>query len=326
MTVPNSDGPSVEEDRVVDCLRRDGRASYSSIAEELGLTRNRVSEIAKSVVDRGQLRFTASANPRMFGFRVEGHLHVVLRGDASSLYEEMIASSLTTYVSTTTGDAGLCIQVRCRVDTELVELLAGIREHPEVLSIRVHHYQAIAHNVYAPTLQAEDEYALDETDIQLVETLERDGRAPVRVLAEALGLPESSVRHRMTRLIEGEIIRVVAVPRREFGRAHTLALGLGIRHSGGSSMGLDALRRLGVEFMASTTGDFGIIATAVFSTVREANDFVEVLRREPWVTSLSTWLHLQILKEDYSVAAYRHARQRIDTLEHRSDDVVTDTA
>ncbi|MDJ0348328.1 Lrp/AsnC family transcriptional regulator [Cryobacterium sp. PH29-G1] len=307
--MPNSYGPSIEEDRVIDCLRRDGRASYSSIAEELGLTRNRVSEIVKSVVDRGQLRFTASANPRMFGFRVEGHLHVSFRGDPTLLYEEMIGSSLTTYVSTTTGDAGLCVQVRCRVDTELVELLAAIREHPEVLSIQVHHYQAISHNVYAPTLQAEEEYALDETDMRLVETLERDGRAPVRVLAAALGLPESSVRHRMTRLMDGEIIRVVAVPRREFGRAHTLALGLGIRHTGGSSIGLNALSRLGVEFMTATTGDFGIIATAVFSTLREANDFVEVLRREPWVTSLSTWLHMQILKEDYSIAAYRHSRE-----------------
>lgn len=308
--MPGSLGFSIEEDRVIDYLRRDGRASYSSIAEALELTRNRVSEIVKSVVDSGQLRFTASVNPRMFGFQVEGHLHIVLRGDASALYEEMVGSSLTTYVSTTTGDAGLCVQVRCRFETELVELLAAIREHVEVLSIQVHRYESIVHNIYAPTLQAEDESYLDELDMRLIETLERDGRAPVRVLAEALGLPESSARHRMTRLIDGEIIRVVAVPKRDFGRAHTIALGLGVRHQGASGTCVEVLSRLGAEFIATTTGDFGIIATAVFNTLREANDFVETLRREPRVVGLSTWVHLQIQKEDYSVAEYRDTRQR----------------
>lgn len=310
MKMPGNSRSSIDEDHVIDYLRRDGRASYSSIAEELELTRNHVSEIVKSVVDRGQLRFTASVNPRMFGFHVEGHLHVVLRGDASALYEEMVGSPLTTYVSTTTGDAGLCVQVRCRFETELVELLAAIREHPEVLSIQVHRYENIVHNIYAPTLQAEDEFTLDETDMRLIETLERDGRAPVRVLAEALRLPESSVRHRMTRLIDGEIIRVVAVPNRDFGRTHTIALGLGVRHQGGSGPCVEVLGKLGAEFIATTTGDFGIIATAVFNTLREANDFVEVLRREPRVVGLSTWIHMQILKEDYSVAEYRDTRER----------------
>ena len=308
--MPGKSGFSIDEDHVVDYLRRDGRASYSSIAEELELTRNHVSEIVKTVVDSGQLRFTASVNPRMFGFHVEGHLHVILRGDASDLYEEMVGSSLTTYVSTTTGDAGLCVQVRCRFETELVELLAAIREHVEVLSIQVNRYERIVHNIHAPTLQAEDQFSLDETDMRLIETLERDGRAPVRVLAEALGVPESSARHRMTRLIDGEIIRVVAVPNRDFGRAHTIALGLGIRHKGASGPCVEILSKLGVEFIATTTGDFGVIATAVFNTLREANDFVEGLRREPRIVGLSTWIHMQILKEDYSVAEYRDTRQR----------------
>lgn len=307
--MPGSSGFSIDEDRVIDYLRRDGRASYSSIAEELELTRSNVSEIVKTVVDSGQLRFTASVNPLMFGFQVEGHLHIVLGGDARALYEDMVGSSLTTYVSTTTGDAGLCVQVRCRFEAELVELLATIRGHAEVLSIQVHRYDSIVHNIYAPTLQAEDEFALDETDMHLIQTLERDGRAPVRVLAEALGLPESSVRHRMTRLIDGDIIRVVAVPKRDFGRAHTIALGLGVRHRGGSGACVNLLSKLGAEFIATTTGDFGVIATAVFNTLREANEFVEVLRREPGVVGLSTWIHLQILKEDYSVAEYRDARQ-----------------
>ncbi|MDJ0339036.1 Lrp/AsnC family transcriptional regulator [Cryobacterium sp. PH31-O1] len=303
-------GTSVVQDHVIDQLRRNGRASYSSIAQELGLTRSSVSEIIKTVVDSGQLRFTASVNPRMFGFKVEGHLHVILRGDATALYEEMVKSPLTTYVSTTTGEAGLCIQVRCRFETELVELLSLIRTHSEVLSIRVHRYENIEHNIYAPTLRAEEQSSLDETDMRLIETLEQDGRAPVRVLAEALHLPESSVRHRMTRLIDGEIIRVVAVPQRDFGRAHTFALGLGIRHIADSQVGVAALTRLGVAFFATTTGDFGIIATAVFNTLREANDFTDELRGEPWVVGLTTWMHLQILKEDYSVAEYRNNQQR----------------
>ena len=224
--------------------------------------------------------------------------------------KRLVGSSLTTYVSTTTGDAGLCVQVRCRFETELVELLAAIREHVEVLSIQVNRYERIVHNIHAPTLQAEDQFSLDETDMRLIETLERDGRAPVRVLAEALRVPESSARHRMTRLIEGEIIRVVAVPNRNFGRAHTIALGLGIRHKGGSGPCVEVLSKLGVEFIATTTGDFGVIATAVFNTLREADDFVEVLRREPRIVGLSTWIHMQILKEDYSVAEYRDTRQR----------------
>ncbi len=52
---------------------------------------------------------------------------------------------------------------------------------------------------------------LDATDERIIELLREDGRMPYRALAKALGLTEATVRSRVRRLEESNVMRVVAV-------------------------------------------------------------------------------------------------------------------
>ncbi|MDJ0621544.1 MAG: Lrp/AsnC family transcriptional regulator [Desulfocapsaceae bacterium] len=52
---------------------------------------------------------------------------------------------------------------------------------------------------------------LDETDTRIIELLQEDGRCPNTRIARELGISESTVRSRLNRLIEDEIIQIVAV-------------------------------------------------------------------------------------------------------------------
>jgi Lrp/AsnC family transcriptional regulator, regulator for asnA, asnC and gidA len=51
---------------------------------------------------------------------------------------------------------------------------------------------------------------IDETDVAILEILQRDGRAPYSVIARTLDLPESTVRLRCRRIFEAGLVSVVA--------------------------------------------------------------------------------------------------------------------
>ncbi len=52
---------------------------------------------------------------------------------------------------------------------------------------------------------------LDKVDMQIIRMLQRDGRTPNTDIARELSVSESTVRNRISRLIEKKIIQIVAV-------------------------------------------------------------------------------------------------------------------
>jgi Lrp/AsnC family transcriptional regulator, regulator for asnA, asnC and gidA len=51
---------------------------------------------------------------------------------------------------------------------------------------------------------------VDDTDIAILEVLQRDGRAPFSVIARELGLPESTVRQRCRKIFDSGLVSIVA--------------------------------------------------------------------------------------------------------------------
>ena len=52
---------------------------------------------------------------------------------------------------------------------------------------------------------------LDKVDLQIIRILQRDGRTPNTDIARDLGVSESTVRNRISRLIDKKVIQIVAV-------------------------------------------------------------------------------------------------------------------
>lgn len=117
--------------------------------------------------------------------------------------------------------------------------------------------------------------ALDELDVGIIAYLHKDARAPAKAIAESLNVPESTVRNRLARLVESNIIEFVAL---------TNPLHLG--HSVWVMMEIEVVTRRirhvarelsampEVYFVYITTGSFDIFAGATFATNAGLVDFV----------------------------------------------------
>lgn len=119
---------------------------------------------------------------------------------------------------------------------------------------------------------------IDDADIQIIRMLNRDARAPVSKIAEELEMPESTVRHRLNRLIKDGAIEFTVVPnplhlgykvwaiieiQAELARVRTLAQELA--------------RSPEVYFVSITTGEYDIMVGAVF---RSNEDMLRFLTNE----------------------------------------------
>lgn len=120
-----------------------------------------------------------------------------------------------------------------------------------------------------PTLRSRIE--LDSHDRALITELQRDGRAPFVELARRVGLSEKTVRARVTALLDGDVIRVVALTSpRSLGFNAIAMVGLTTDPATPASDVARAIAAIeGVDYVVVTTGRFSVIVE-VITTDREA--------------------------------------------------------
>lgn len=118
------------------------------------------------------------------------------------------------------------------------------------------------------------EVAIDAIDRAIIRQLQVDGRTSYADLAAAVGLSAPAVRHRMQRLIETELLQVVAV-------TDPLKLGLpvmalvGIAVDGDIRAVADAVGAIDeVIYLVLTSGSFDLFAEVVCADMDELFDVV----------------------------------------------------
>ncbi len=142
---------------------------------------------------------------------------------------------------------------------------------------------------------------LDDADKALIELLQRDGRAPYTKLAEAIGLSEAAVRQRVQRLIEANVVQIVAVtdPLRLGFRRQAM---IGVRTEGDITAVADGLAALDeVDYVVYTSGRFDLLAELVCEDDEHLLTVLnERIRRIPGVTSSETFVYLRLHKQTYT--------------------------
>jgi Lrp/AsnC family transcriptional regulator, regulator for asnA, asnC and gidA len=117
---------------------------------------------------------------------------------------------------------------------------------------------------------------LDRTDIAILRLLEQDGRTPTAQIARTLGISEPTVRKRMDRLFEDDIIKVVAVfnPRKT-GYATDVLIMIRVAPGRLQAVG-QALAALDhVVYLGYTTGRHDIVVEALFADDEALFQFLE---------------------------------------------------
>jgi len=143
--------------------------------------------------------------------------------------------------------------------------------------------------------------ALDEVSKQLVEELQRDGRRSYAALAETVGLSEAAVRQRVRRLLDENVMQIVAV-------TDPLTVGftrqalVGIRADGNLRDIADKLAGLPeLEYVVVCAGSFDILVELVCEDdehlLRVLDDSVRSIEG---VREAETFVYLRLVKQTYA--------------------------
>lgn len=145
------------------------------------------------------------------------------------------------------------------------------------------------------------EPALDDVDKRLVELLQRDGRESYSGLAAIVGLSEAAVRQRVRRLIDDNVVQIVAVtdPLRLGFRRQAM---VGLRTEGDIVAVADALAAIPeIDYVVFTSGSFDLL----FEVVCEDDEHLltvlnDKVRTIPGVRSTETFTYLRLHKQTYA--------------------------
>lgn len=140
-------------------------------------------------------------------------------------------------------------------------------------------------------------------DLEILGRLNKDARATVASIASKIGMPESTVRHRLNRLIQEGVIEFAVL-------TNPLQLGYHIWALLHVQAELPRVRAVAerlaaapeVYFVGITTGSYDIFAGAVFRSNEELLDFItNRLAKVPGVVRTTTSNVLQVVKRVMSI-------------------------
>lgn len=287
-------------------LRRDGRASFSDIARQLGTNRTNIAKRLNPLLSSGDVRVVAAIHPRILGLTVLAHLTLRAEGDMGELAERICELNSPVFVSEIAGNYQLIAELHTASMAELHSDVHSIRSLPGVIEVHVMIYERMLKSFFLGEEPQTVDLGLDEADLHLMELLQQDGRMGYAELSEQVGLSISGCRTRLNRLTETGAMQIGLV-RRRISLEGELVFGFGFSTVGS----YDRLVALvegepGLEFMARTVGRFDIVATITFGTLHEFNEFMASVRALNEVRVAEQWMHAQIRKE-----RYQHSLQRI---------------
>ncbi len=153
----------------------------------------------------------------------------------------------------------------------------------------------------AAPVEVRPEVRLDDVSKAIIEHLQNDGRQSYATIAKAVGLSEAAVRQRVQRLLEAEVMQIVAVtdPLQVGFRRQAM---IGIRVDGDLISVGDALTQMSeVSYVVTTAGSFDLLAEVVCEDDEQLLDLLtKHIRVLPGVQSTETFVYLKLNKQHYN--------------------------
>jgi DNA-binding Lrp family transcriptional regulator len=301
---PVADDLDALDRQLIHHLQIDGRIPYAELARRVDVTEKTVRRRVSRLLDENFVTIAAVTDPALLGFGSMALALVTTDGSRSpvDLADELAHLPETDYVTATSGPYAVVLELVCTDARELHDVAFGtITRTPGVRSVellpylRLHYQQA----GFSSTLTDHGvrPRALDETDRAIISRLAVDGRAAFRDFASALGVSETTIRFRYSRLLESGAARVMCI-------VNPLRLGyrysswVAIRVSGRTRAEevAEALTRLdAVSYVAITAGRWDVLTEVV---TRTGEDLLSVLdngiRGIDGVASMESWIYITL--------------------------------
>jgi Lrp/AsnC family transcriptional regulator for asnA, asnC and gidA len=134
---------------IIRLLQADGRRSYAEIASVLNLSPSSIQQRAHRLMESGVLKVRAVVDPQLMGFPVSAT--IALEVDGTVLREvaaELAKLEEISYVVLCAGSYDIQIEVVCRDNTHMVDLITEISKISGVRSTETFMYLEIVKNTY----------------------------------------------------------------------------------------------------------------------------------------------------------------------------------
>ncbi len=157
---PSANGPSVSgpstnglldnvNKAIVEELQKDGRRTYGSIAEAVGLSEAAVRQRVQKMRDAGVMQIVAVTDPLQVGFRSQAMVGIRADGDTRMVAERLAAVDDIDYVVMCTGSFDILVELVCEDEDAILELLNGvIRQIPGVRDTETFMYLRLTKQTY----------------------------------------------------------------------------------------------------------------------------------------------------------------------------------
>ncbi len=144
---------------------------------------------------------------------------------------------------------------------------------------------------------------MDELDRKIIALLQIDGRASNAKIAREVGVSEGTVRRRLRRLVQEDVIKVIAVPNLEkLGYGTTALIGLQTGPGRSDAVG-DAIAQMEEShYVAVTTGAYDVFVWAGLESAESLGDFLRTkIGHIEGVQRTETFVNLSIKKRTYGL-------------------------
>ncbi|MEU0371245.1 Lrp/AsnC family transcriptional regulator [Streptomyces sp. NPDC006283] len=287
---------------VVRELQNDGRLTYETLAQRVGLSRPATRARAQRLLDSGAVRVVAVVHPVIRGLTASAHLSIDTHGPAEPVARAIAAMPQAPFVTLTAGQRAVMAELRTDGFDALDRAIERVRSLPGVSTVEP--LISVRH-MKDPYLLAENPsvHELDDTDRKILDELEQDGRLPFADLAERVGLSPGATRSRTLRLLEDGVAKVLALVRPEL---------LGLGYLCGFAVRVDGEREPvaatlagwdRVSFLSACVGRAELVGTISAESLGAVRATLDDMRACTGVRGVESWVHLELIKERYDMGS-----------------------
>ncbi len=122
--------------RLIEMLARDGRRSFASLADELGVSQSTVRARMAKLKEDDVLQVVALCNALLLGHQVVRLLLRVRNLTPRSVANGLLGVSHINHVALVAGSHDLYLEATCRDQHQLIDMMDEIRRHPGVAAIQ----------------------------------------------------------------------------------------------------------------------------------------------------------------------------------------------
>ena len=134
---------------IVEQLQQDGRRTYGSIAEAVGLSEAAVRQRVQKMRDAGIIQIVAVTDPLQIGFRSQAMVGIKAAGDARDVADALAEVDAIDYVVMVAGEYDILVELVCEDEDRMLELLNGvIRQIPGVRETEMFMYLKLKKQTY----------------------------------------------------------------------------------------------------------------------------------------------------------------------------------